>query len=348
MGWIALKFHGLDRPQVSWAGYACSRGVWLKNKMGRKKSRGGARRQMVPPVDQAHLEDALVEHVKKLGVQSAFSLGKYAKLEVQQAAVGEDLVRLLPLLQKLHTVQPSLEYKYSDLEQAAKEVLRQFPDLKECWPLAEQVSLSKTLAHCLLVLCNHCRRVGTNRTKFLEASRKLTQRQLERIEEVWWWFNEKEEEKTEAVKASPAKSANTEDLLEDYQIPPTQESADSLLEEAEEAEPVPVRKRALREAMKKPSSSLKRPGAAPEAMAKKKAKGLGDDFVLKEEQAVHFMTYKTGAVALRISGGPQLLQVLSHKGPKQSNELAQKALSKLKSGETLGKVRAWKAKELAK
>ena len=55
--------------------------------MARKKSRGGARRQMVPPVDQAHLEDSLVEHVKKMGVQSAFALGKYAKLEVQQAAV---------------------------------------------------------------------------------------------------------------------------------------------------------------------------------------------------------------------------------------------------------------------
>ena len=176
---------------------------------------------MVPPVDQAHLEDSLVEHVKKMGVQSAFALGKYAKLEVQQAAVGEDLVRPLPLLQRLHTVQPTLEYKYSDLEQAAKEVLRQFPDLKECWPLAEQVSLSKTLAHCLLVLCNHCRRIGTNKTKHLEASRKLTQRQVEKMEEIWWWFNEKEE-KQETVEASPAKSAKTEDLLEEYQIPPTQ------------------------------------------------------------------------------------------------------------------------------
>ena len=37
--------------------------------------------------------------------------------------------------------------------------------------------------------------------------------------------------------------------------------------------------------MKKPSSSLKRPAAAPEAMAKKKAKGLGDDFALKGKLA---------------------------------------------------------------
>ena len=318
--------------------------------MVRKKSRGGARRQVVPAVDQAHLEDSLLEHVKKMGVQSAFAMGKYAKLDVQQAVVGEDLVRLLPLVKRLQTVQPTLEYKYSDLELAAKEVLRQFPDLKENWPLPQQASLSKTLAHCLLVLCKHCRRVGTNKTKYLEASRNLTQQQLERMEEIWWWFNEREErEQAHPVEASPAKSAKTEDLLEEYQIPPTQESvASSLLEEAEKAEPVPVRKRALREAMKKPSSSLKRPAAAPEAMAKKKAKGLGDDFVLKEEQAVHFMTYKTGAVALRISGGQQLLQVLSHKGPKQSNELAQKALSKLKAGEPLGQVRAWKVKELAK
>ena len=86
----------------------------------RKKSRGGARRQMVPPVDHAHLVDSLVEHVKKVGVQSSFALGKYANLEVQQAVVGPDLLNLLPLLRRLQTVQPTLEYKYSDLEQAAK------------------------------------------------------------------------------------------------------------------------------------------------------------------------------------------------------------------------------------
>ncbi len=71
---------------------------------------------MVPAVDQAHLEDSLVQHVKKMGVQSAFAMGKYAKLDVQQAVVGEDLVRLLPLLKRLHTVQRALEYKYSGLE----------------------------------------------------------------------------------------------------------------------------------------------------------------------------------------------------------------------------------------
>ena len=315
----------------------------------RKNSRGGARRQMVPPVDHAHLVDSLVEHVKKVGVQSSFALGKYANLEVQQAVVGPDLVNLLPLLRRLQTVQPTLEYKYSDLEQAAKEVLKQFPALKECWPLPQQASLSKTLAHCLLVVCNHCRRICRDKGKYSEASRKLSQLQLERMEEIWGWFNEAEPKQAQPVEASPAKSAKTVDLLEEYQIPPTQESlADSLLEEAEKAEPVPARKRALREAMKRPSSPLKRPAAAPEAMAKKKAKGLGDDFVLAEEQAVHFMTYKTGAVALRISGGQQLLQALSHKGPKESNYLAKEALSKLKAGEPLGKVRAWKAKKLAK
>ncbi|CAL1147696.1 unnamed protein product [Cladocopium goreaui] len=277
---------------------------------------------MVPPVDHAHLVDSLVEHVKKVGVQSSFALGKYANLEVQQAVVGPDLVNLLPLLRRLQTVQPTLEYKYSDLEQAAKEVLKQFPALKECWPLPQQASLSKTLAHCLLVVCNHCRRICRDKGKYLEASRKLSQLQLERMEEIWGWFNEAEPKQAQPVEASPAKSAKTVDLLEEYQIPPTQESlADSLLEEAEKAEP---------------------------AMAKKKAKGLGDDFVLAEEQAVHFMTYKTGAVALRISGGQQLLQALSHKGPKESNYLAKEALSKLKAGEPLGKVRAWKAKKLAK
>lgn len=319
---------------------------------------------MVPPVDHAHLVDSMVEHVKKMGVQSAFALGKYANLEVQQAVVGPDLVNLLPLLRRLHTVQHTLEYKYSDLEQAAKEVLRQFPSLKECWPLSQQVSLSKTMAHCLLVVCNHCRRIGRSKAKYLEASRKLSQVQLERMEEMWGWFNEPEQ-KAKPVEVSPTKSAKTEELLEEYQIPPTQESlAESLLEEAEKAEPVPARKKALREeiAMKRPASKkqhakegsssssnlLKRPAAAAGAMAKKKARGLGDEFVLEKEQVVHFMTYKTGAVGLRISGGQQLLQVLSHNGPKESNDLAKEALSRLRAGDPLGKVRAWKAKQLAK
>ena len=353
--------------------------------MKKRKSRGGARREKIPEVDTAHLLDSLLEHTKKLGVQAAFALGKYAELERQQAVVGKDLVNLLPLLKCLQKVQPSLQYKYSDLVEVMTEVLRHFPAIAEWWPLSQQASLSKTLADCILVLCNHCRRIGRDKKKYLEAGKKLSNLQLAKLEEIWLFFNEPEENTAKLpVEVSPAKSSKTDDLLDEFQVPVTQDSEDSseessLLQEAENVQPVPVRKRALREAMalkrpaakaepvassgstakKKPATSsgrAKKRGEGASEKAKKRGagasqkaekRGVGEDFKLKDEKVI-FMPYKTGAVALRVSGGKQLLQVLSKKGLDHSKALAKEALKKLEAGESLGQVRAWKDNILAR
>eukprot|EP00435_Cladocopium_sp_Y103_P012857 s1421_g3.t1 len=175
-------------------------------------SRGGARRNKVPEVDTLHLADSLVSHVQSLGVQAAFSLGKYASLERQQAVVGPDLVDAMPLLKALHKalhkVEPGLQFKYSDLVEGGK---------------VEKVKVMK----------------------------------------------------------------NT----------------------------------------------------------KKKGRGLPDDWKLDGQKIVK-MTYPTGAVALRVAGGKQLLQVNSNRGKKHSEQLADQCLTRLKTGQTLGSVRTWKNKAL--
>ena len=247
-----------------------------------KMGKGGIRRQKVPTVDIEHLTDALLSHVKREGVQASFLLGRYNTLEVQMAVSGQDLVdNCLGVIKALHRVQPSLLFKYSDLVTALKEVLRQFPGIKDSFTLSEQPTLWKILSERLLVVCNHCRRVGREKAKYQEAGSKLTNHQLEKLEEIWNLFNyevKEEVKEKKAVQVSPAKSAKsqkTDDLLDEFEVPATQ---DSLLADAEEVEPIPTRKKALRElaglkrpaSCKKPAASASASGSSGKAMETKK------------------------------------------------------------------------------
>ncbi|CAK9026721.1 Uncharacterized protein SCF082_LOCUS17731 [Durusdinium trenchii] len=306
--------------------------------------KGGARREKVPEVDLNHLADSLVCHVKAVGLQGAFALGKYLNLERQQAVVGQDLVDLLPLIKSLYKVEPSLQFKYSDLSEVLKQILKDFPGIKDSFPLSMQGTLWKTLADALLVVCNHCRRIGRDKAKYLEAGKKLSHFQLEKLEEIWAFFNEPAGEGS-----SPRKVGKKE-----FEVPATQ---DSLLEEAENVMPVLTRKRALRQTMARPAASEKKLGKKPEArpaaskkLGKKPAcqeERLPDDWVMGD-QALNFMTYKTGAVALRVPGGRQVMQLLSHKGKEHNNKLAKEALKMFKAGKTLGEVKAWKSQAVKK
>ena len=137
---------------------------------------------------------------------------------------------------------------------------------------------------------------------------------------------------------SPAKSIATDDFLKEFEVPATQ---DSLLGEAENVMPVPTRKRALRQTMARPAASEKKLGKKPEArpaaskkLGKKPAcqeERLPDDWVMGD-QALNFMTYKAGAVALRVPGGRQVTQLLSHKGKEHNNKLAKEALKMFRAG----------------
>ncbi|CAK9030434.1 Uncharacterized protein SCF082_LOCUS19209 [Durusdinium trenchii] len=289
--------------------------------------KGGARREKVPEVDLNHLADSLVCHVKAVGLQGAFALGKYLNLERQQAVVGQDLVDLLPLIKSLCKVEPSLQFKYSDLSEVLKQILKDFPGIKDSFPLSMQGTLWKTLADALLVVRNHCRRIGRDKAKYLEAGKKLSHFQLEKLEEIWAFFNEPAGQGSSPRKVgkkvvSPAKSIATDDFLKEFEVPATQ---DSLLGEAENVMPVPTRKRALRQTMARPAASEKKLGKKPEArpaaskkLGKKPAcqeERLPDDWVMGD-QALNFMTYKAGAVALR--GFGEWLGKLCLEGERQS------------------------------
>ena len=69
----------------------------------------------------------------------------------------------------------------------------------------------------------------------------------------------------------------------------------------------------------------------------------------KQRPHLKLMPYnQTGAMAIRIDKGPQLIQIKSKQGAKQSKALAEKLLAELKNGMSLGDAKAWKAARLAK
>ena len=95
------------------------------------KKRGGPRRTPVSEIDEEHLLDICLSHVKKVGEAGACALGKYMKTEASHAVKGAVLADLLYLLEEFHQVSPSLEFKYSTLKTCFSQVLQQFPGIKE-------------------------------------------------------------------------------------------------------------------------------------------------------------------------------------------------------------------------
>ena len=332
--------------------------------------KGGARRNKVPEVDQEQLQDTLVTYVKSQGVTTAFNLGKYYKTVLAQHAVSApDLSDQLELLQGLANVSTELAMKYSDLKGAITETVRQFPDVKAKFTQSQQATLNGDLASSLLVLLNHARRLKDPK-RYQEACSKATAQQEARLEQIRALLvgsSPKKKKQPAPPPASPANSVKTEDLLA---IPVPQSPATSAagstscLAEAKMTSPIPVKKAQIREAIKRPAASLKRHAAALEAKGPKpskqengkgkgknqkegmKQKPLANDLVVKGKK-MHLMEYKsTGACAVRLSQGRQLLQVVSKKGVEESYRLAKSIMQKLQSGESLGAARAWKKLKL--
>ena len=163
------------------------------------KKRGGPRRTPVPEIDEEHLLDICLSHVKKVGEAGAFALGKYMKTEASHAVKGAALADLLYLLEEFHKVSPSLEFKYSTLKTCFTQVLQQFPGIKEKWPVSEQGHVAKSLADGMLVVCNHARRIKRDKAKFAEASKNLTSFQVEKLEEIKKLVSQKQEETKQEV-----------------------------------------------------------------------------------------------------------------------------------------------------
>ena len=253
----------------------------------------------MPEIDDEHLLDTCLSHVKKLGETGAFALGKYLKTGATHAVRGAALADLLHLLEELHKVSPSLEFKYSTLKSCFSQVLQQFPGIKEKWPVSEQGDVGKALSDAILVVCNHARRISRDKSKFAEACKNLTAFQVEKLEAIRSLVIQKNGEKSGEEKpgakptttpkkrtphrkaASPAtpkrrkqsaKAASpvsqgspvSTDFLANFEIPCTQEESeedDGLLASAKKSQPVPPRKAKLREEVGK-KKELKRLAAA--------------------------------------------------------------------------------------
>ena len=232
----------------------------------RGTSRGEPRRNKTPTVDLTHLEDAIISHVRHEGVAASFRMGKYMELSTAQAAVGSSLLDLAGLIQKLALVSPSMEFKYTDLKTAVAEALKQFPGVKDKFTIAQQSELPKLLGEALLVECAHCRRLVRDKKKFEEAASKMSLQQVQSLKELMQKIGAKcsesmdvEDTGPEELEGTPAKKKRSESpiRLSQFEVPETPKSSksDSLLAEAREAEPVPVRKRAIRAALKRPAAA---------------------------------------------------------------------------------------------
>jgi hypothetical protein len=289
----------------------------------------------------------------------------------QHAVSAPDLSDQLGLLQGLANVSTELAMKYSDLKAAVTETVRQFPGVKAKFTQSQQATLNGDLASSLLVLLNHARRLKDPK-RYQEACSKATAQQEARLEQIRALLvgssaKKKKKKQPASPPASPAISVKTEDLLAIHvpQSPATSAAGStSCLAEANMTSPIPVKKAQGREAIKRPAASLKKPAAALEAKGPKpskqkngKGKGknqkegmnqkpLANDLVVKGKK-MHLMEYKsTGACAVRLSQGRQLLQVVSKKGAEESYKLAKSIMQKLQSGESLGAARAWKKLKL--
>ena len=73
--------------------------------------KGGPRRAKAPEIDQEHLADTFLSHVKTVGGAAAFNLGQYKNLDAAQGVKGSALADQLPLLQMLYKVSPTLVFK---------------------------------------------------------------------------------------------------------------------------------------------------------------------------------------------------------------------------------------------
>ena len=162
----------------------------------------------MPEIDDEHLLDTCLSHVRKLGETGAFALGKYLETEVSHAVRGAALADLLYLLEKFHKVSPSLEFTYSTLKSCFTQVLQQFPGIKEKWPVSEQGDVAKALSDGIPVLCNHARRISSDKGKFAEARKNLTSFQVEKLEAIRSLVGQQKEE-TKDGKKPDAKSPTT-------------------------------------------------------------------------------------------------------------------------------------------
>ena len=306
-------------------------------------------------IDMQHLVDVLVDMVRKEGVDQAFNFQSYHNLTKQQAIQGVDLAGQLPLVQKLSQVCPSLMFKYSDLKQAFANLMLKFPGLKHSWPAEQHAALPGQYSESIMTIMTHCRRLLTE-TRFKEATKNLHGYHIAKLKELRDIAQQQDEIPSLPVKADPKEKCSTPQKTKheekpaglaailDMELPKTHNSpAAASLESAEAASPVPPRKQTLKKTMARPAAckAKTKPAKATKVQTTKKKPASGT-------VEYKLMPYKaTGAVAIRIKNGKQVLQIKKQgSGLAGNRALAQKLLDALEAGKPLAEVLEMKDKFL--
>ena len=302
---------------------------------------GGAKRKKTDEVDYEHLQDTLMEVVRKNGGEQAFQFGGYENLQKGQAVLGKDLAAQLELLQGLHKVSSNLLLKYIDLKEAFTRVLSHYPTLKARWPVQEQPFLAGKLSEYLITVCTHARGIANPR-KFQEACNGLPDFYVAKLKQVQALvMSERPEATPKKAKASPSKPDKRPswDEVMDMEIPAQQPSTSEGENEAQAVSPVPPRKQTLKASMKKPAASLQ--GAAKKPAGKKAGKKAWC-----HEKGWHLMNYKdtNETVAIREKGGKQVVCIGFFKSRKKNTKACMALLKLLEGGKSYEGVKAEKAK----
>lgn len=249
------------------------------------RGRGGARNYPKADVCTYTLGEALKDYVKKTGLARSFELSPYGHLPRTAAANGRGLVKALDLITACYEVEPSLQFKFSDIKEALHVVQSHFGD-----DIGKGADWCRKTTQTVMTVFTHARRLKDD-VRYREASSKLTdheQKLLAKVRAMVLGEPEVQDEGSVTSKQKAKEQKHTEeteeedvkkkrrtgkeedpldipqtpkrrrdlDMIRCLEIPQTPSSVQgSFSQAANDCSPVPTKKAVLKDRiMKKPSS----------------------------------------------------------------------------------------------
>ena len=325
--------------------------------------KGGHRNLRKPDLDDEHLLDILLGQVKKHGVSNCFEFEPYGEHLVRTSACNAaGLVKAHHFVIALAQAAPSLTVKYGQLKECLSTVSRKYKELLEMVPEHKKSGWPGDTAEKIMVVLTHTRLA--DQQKFRECCSKATEWQCQHLEKLRELALAAKSDDNVAPPVAnpkvmtPQKKKRQDDGL-DLEIPETP-SLDSLgkeflADEADQASPIPSSKHKIKDilglkkkpASKKAKSTAGSPLKRPAAKISNPATTSKLEITEKERKSLHLMPYKTGACAIRVKKGRQLLQVKAS-SPEKSKEMAKRLLKMLEKKVTLKAALELKAEWLKK
>lgn len=347
------------------------------------KGKGGHRNLKKPETDEQHVRDILDQQVRKLGVANCFCFSPYGEgITRSNACNAIGLTKAVEFITALANCAPSLTMKYGQLKDCFTSLAKKWTGLLERIPVEKQNTWPADTAEVVMILLAHTRRLADS-NKFKECCSKATEWQIQQLDKLRKIaLRAKEEEPEQEIskqqrnleKEQPQLPEETskkprkvekerpelDEMLAGLELPatPCSASEDLLEADADKASPIPPSKHEIKKqfglVQKKPSGKVKGKGVA--TVKKRPSKGTAGDtggtsgkaeITPDERQKLALMPYKTGACAIRVKRGRQLLQVKASSA-EESKKLASKLKGMMEGDLTLKAALDLKAKWLEK